>query len=91
MRMYSPQEEPGAPPRPVGKPSRLKKKRKKGTYAFKAHHAGRVGTTTGLDHSKLLSYSAKFRVSSNPWGELRMLVDTFGAADNCFSEFLLSF
>lgn len=82
--------EPGAPSPLLslwGQTKQIKKK----AYALKAHHAGRMGTTTGLDHSKLLSYSAKFKVSSNPQGELRMLVDTFGATDNCFSEFLLSF
>lgn len=54
----------------------------KGTYSL---------SHPGLAHSKLLSCSAKLKVSSNPWGERQMLVDTFGAADNCFSEFLLSF
>lgn len=69
----------------------LADKRGGGGHILKAHHAGRVGTPTGLNHSKLLSYTAKFKVSSDPWGEPQMLVDMFGAADNCFSEFLLSF
>lgn len=58
--------------------------------------AGHVGTVpkhghTGVDHSKLLLYNVTFKMSPNPQGKHQMPVDTFGAADNCFLEFLLGF